>query len=69
MRVLSGYGWKKFDNLNIFNYVFESKENLFMNFENWREIIEILNFKDFEKMWRVVLFLKFNDSNDIGVLF
>lgn len=69
VRVLSGYGWKKFDNLNIPNYVLESKENSSTNLENWREITETSNFKDLEKMWRVALFPKFNDSNDTGVLF
>lgn len=69
MRVLSGYGWKEFDNLNIGNYVLESKENSSANLENWREITELSNFKDLEKMWRVTLFPKFNDSNDTGVLF
>ena len=69
VRVLSGYGWKEFDNLNIANYVLESKENSSSNLENWREITETSNFKDLEKMWRVALFPKFNDSNDTGVLF
>lgn len=69
VRVLSGYGWKEFDNPNTGNYVLERKENSSTILENWREITEMSNFNDLEKLWRVAVFPKFNDSNDTGVLF
>ncbi|KAL9984675.1 hypothetical protein ACROYT_G006999 [Oculina patagonica] len=69
VRVFTGYGWKEFDNSNIGNYVLESKGNSSSFHDNWKEITEMSNFKDLDKLWRVVLFPKFNDSEDTGVLF
>lgn len=69
VRVLTGYGWKELDNLNIDNYVLENKGNSSLIHENWKGITEMSNFKDLDKLWRVVLFPKFNDSEDTGVLF
>lgn len=69
MLILSGYGWEEIDNLDVNNCVFEFKGNLLLDFGDLKEIKEIFNFSGGEELWRVVLFLKFNGSEDIGVLF
>ena len=69
VRVLTGYGWKEFNNLNIDDYVLESRGNSSSIDDNWKEITEMSNFNNLEKLWRVALFPKFNDSEDTGVLF
>lgn len=69
MLILSGYGWEEIDNLDVNNCVFEFKGNLLLDFGDLKEIKEICNFSGGEELWRVVLFLKFNGSEDIGVLF
>ncbi|KAJ7337909.1 hypothetical protein OS493_008068 [Desmophyllum pertusum] len=69
VRVLTGYGWKEIHNLNISNYVLDSNGNSSSISEDLKGITEMSNFKDHEKLWRVVLFPKFNDSDDTGVMF
>lgn len=69
VRVLTGYGWKEIHNLNISDYVLDSNGNSSSISEDLKGITEMSNFKDHEKLWRVVLFPKFNDSDDTGVMF
>ena len=67
--ILSGYGWEEIDNLDVNNCVFEFKGNSSSDPGDLKEIKEISNFSGGEELWRVVLFPKFNGSEDTGVLF
>ena len=68
VRVMSGYGWKEFDNLNISNYVLESKEKSSSIPADLKRTNEALTAKDLEKLWRVLVFPRIDDSEDTGVL-
>ena len=68
VRVMIGYGWKEFDNLNISNYVFENKEKSYQIPADLKGITQAPDTNDLDKLWRVLVFPEFGGSEDTGVL-
>ena len=69
VRVLTGFGWKEFENLNTTNYLLENDGKSLMIPVDLKDTCGHSNFRDFEKLWRVVLFPKFEETEDTGLLF
>jgi len=68
VRVVAGYGWKEFDDFNISNYVLESKEKVSLIPVDLKGITETPSVENLEKLWRVLVFPGFQESEDTGVL-
>lgn len=68
VRVMNGFGWKEFDNLNISSHVFENLEKSLMIPVDLKGMTQTPDTGYLEKLWRVLLFPEFKESGDTGVL-
>ena len=69
IRLLTGFGWKEFDNWNMTNFLFENEGKPSVIPVDLKDISSTSSFLALEKLWRVVLFRRFEDTEDTGLLF